>query len=69
MSESVTRSEAATEDVRLPYTDETPVTLGMLLAIARSAHRDRHMPEPPPSLAVAYVDAIENLLPNRWRGG
>jgi len=60
---------AANEDARLVYTADTPVTLRMLLEIARAAHRECHMPGCPPSYAVALVNAIEDLIPNPWQGG
>lgn len=71
MFEAATRrQDAATEDVRVErqaFTDDSPVTMGMLLSIARDAHRAFHMPGAPPSLAGAYVEAIEERLRNRWQ--
>ena len=50
------------------YTYDTPVTLGMLLEIAQAAHKDGHMPDAPPSLALPYINAIEDLIPNPYAG-
>ncbi|MDF2809479.1 MAG: hypothetical protein K0S56_510 [Microvirga sp.] len=50
-------------------TDDTPLTLGLLLSIAKEAHCDCHMPGCPPSYAAALVNAIEGLVENPWRGG
>ena len=41
----------------------------MLLSIARAARLDAIVPtDAPPSLAVAYIDAIEDMIPNPWAG-
>lgn len=68
LDDATRRASAATDDPRPePITYETPVTLGMLLDIARDAHRSRHMPDAPPLLALAYIEAIEGMLEGRCR--